>query len=185
MNRLSNERGAQMLSLLVEGCAINSVVRITGAANATVLRLLVEAGRSSGVYTAYWFRGPPCWRIEADEIWSYVGAKQKNARHEAQRDLWTFMALDPDTKLMAAWAVGDRSRETADPVMTDLAARIRGRIRLSTGGHGMHLSATRKAFGWRIDYAAGGLGPRRRRSAGGSEGPGQSGTPIRCTCPRR
>ena len=101
----------------------------------------------------YRLRNLACERIEADEIWSFVGAKQKNATRPGQGDLWTFTALDPDTKLMVAWAVGGREPATARAVMAELAARVAGRIQLTTDGHDMYLGAIRAAFGYRIDYA--------------------------------
>ena len=98
-------RRAQVLTLLTEGVGINFVVRITGIAKTTILRLLAEAGHFSSVYQSFRFRDRlRCERIEADEIWSFVGAKRKrkNARQPGHGDLWTFTAIDPDTKLMAA-----------------------------------------------------------------------------------
>ena len=153
MNRLSNERRAQVLTLLTEGTGINAVVRITGIAKTTVLRLIAEAGSFSSVYQAYRLRALSCRRIEADEIWSFVGAKQKNATGEHQGDLWTYTCLDPDSKLMVAWTVGVREAATAHAVMAQLASRVRGRIQLTTDGNTEYLSAVRAAFGYRVDYA--------------------------------
>ena len=153
MNRLSNERRAELLTLLTEGVGINAAARISDAAHTTVLRLLAEAGQFCSIYQDVRLRNLRCCRIEADEIWSFVGSKQKNATRPGQGDLWTFTALDPDSKLMVAWAVGARAPSVAHRVMSDLAARVRGRIQLTTDGHDMYLGAIRAAFGHRIDYA--------------------------------
>ena len=153
MNRLSNERRAQVLTCLVEGVGINSTVRMTGVAKTTILRLLAEAGEFCDLYQAYRFRNLSCKRIEADEIWSFWGAKNKNAKQAGHGDIWTFTALDPDTKLMVAWAVGSRGPQTATHVIEDLAARVGGRIQLTTDGYEGYLNPIRAAFGHHIDYA--------------------------------
>ena len=150
MNRLSNERRAQVLTLLTEGTGINSVVRITGIAKTTVLWLPAEAGRFCSAYQAYRLRGLRCSRIEADEIWSLVGTKQKNACQPDQGDLWGYTALDPDSKLMVAWAVGAREPATSHAVMAQLAARVGGRIQLTTDGQ--HHVPGRRAGGLRLTH---------------------------------
>ena len=124
MNRLATERRAQVLTLLTRGRGINSVVRITGTANTTLLRLPAEADRLCSVHQAYRLRGLRCSRIEADEIWSFVDARQKNACQPDQGDLWTYTALNPDSKLMMAWAVGAREPATAYAVMAQLTDRV-------------------------------------------------------------
>lgn len=154
MNRLSNEKRARILGLLSEGVGINAASRFSGAHKTTILSLLVEAGRFSRFYQGRRLRGLPCRRIEADEIWSFVGAKKRNARPgSGHGDLWTFTALCPDSKLMVAWRSGPRSQETAREMMLDLASRVSGRIQLTTDGHGIYEDAVREAFGHRIDYA--------------------------------
>ena len=153
MNRLSNRRRAQILTLLVEGCGINSAARISGAAHTTVLRLLAEAGRFSEIYHHYRLRDLPCWRIEADEVWAFVGAKERNARQPGHGDVWTFTAICPDTKLGVAWAVGDQEIAVATRVMLNVAARVGGRIQLSTDKHSMYPAAVRAAFDHHVDYA--------------------------------
>ncbi len=137
MNRLPDAKRAAILRCLTEGTSVRATARITGTAKATVLKLLAEAER-----------------IEADQIWAFVGAKQKNAKHAGQGDIWTFTAIDPDSKLMLAWLVGDRSQESATAFMCDNASRVSGKIQLSTDGNNMYLTAVRAAFSWRdVDYA--------------------------------
>ena len=152
MNRLSNERRAKVLQLLNEGVSIRATSRITGTAKQTILNLLAEAGGFCSSYQDRRLRNLRCERIEADEIWSFVGAKRRNARTPDQGDIWTFTAIDPDTKLMVSWLVGDRSEESAQLFMLDLAERLAGRVQITTDGHGMYLTAIRRAFGYRIDY---------------------------------
>lgn len=96
----------------------------------------------------------PCKRIEADEIWSFVGAKQRNATKGGQGDLWTFTAIDADSKLMLSWIVGERSAENAHAIMRDAASRLAERVQITTDGHKMYLAAVEAAFGWNgADYA--------------------------------
>ena len=153
MARLSNERRAQVLKLLTEGVGINATVRITGIAKTTVLRLLAEAGRFAQVYQHCRLRGLGCRRIEADEIWSFVGAKEKNARQPGHGTVWTFTAIDPETKLLVTWAHGQRVKATARAFVQDIADRVARRIQLTTDGHDMYVDAVRRASGHRIDYA--------------------------------
>ncbi|MDE0247852.1 MAG: IS1 family transposase [Gammaproteobacteria bacterium] len=152
MNRLSDERRAAILQCLTEGVSIRATSRLTGAAKGTILRLIAEAGEFASVYQDFRLQNLRCKRIEADELWAFVGAKRLNARHEHQGDIWTFTAIDPDTKLMVSWFVGDRSEESAIHFMADLADRLAGRVQISTDGHGMYLTAIREAFGHRVDY---------------------------------
>ena len=136
-----------------EGVSVRSTSRITGAAKATILRLLADAGEFASIYQDCRLQNLRCERIEADEIWSFVGAKRLDARHADQGDIWTFTAIDPDTKFMVSWFVGDRSDESAILFMKDLAERLASRVQLTADGHRMYLTAIRQAFGHRIDYA--------------------------------
>lgn len=154
MNKLPDSKRAAILRCLVEGASIRSTARIVGVAKATVLKLLVEAGEFCSLYQHVVLRGLTPERIEVDEIWAFVGAKQKNAKHAGQGDIWTFTVLDPDSKLMVSWLVGERTQESATALMVDLAGRVSGKIQLSTDGHGMYPDAVRAAFDWRdVDYA--------------------------------
>jgi IS1 family transposase len=157
MNRLSTEKRARILGCLVEGISIRGTVRVTGAAKNTVTKLLVDVGEASSVYMNETLVDLPCKRIEADEIWSFVYAKSKNVPPGMNKadagDVWTWVALDADTKLVPTYYVGGRSGLDAYRFMTDLAGRLRHRVQLTTDGHGAYLHAVEGAFGSEIDYA--------------------------------
>jgi IS1 family transposase len=147
MNKLSVARRSAIIRVLVEGNSVRSTARITGAAKATVLKLLVEVGEFCSVYQDHALRNLTTKRIEADEIWAFVGAKETNAKREGDGDIWTFTAIDADSKLMVSWLVGDRSAENAHSFMNDVAGRLANRVQLTTDGHKMYLTATEDAFG--------------------------------------
>lgn len=154
MNKLDSARRAAVIRALVEGNSIRSTARLTGTAKATVLKLLVEVGEFCSIYQDIVLRNLTCKRIEADEIWAFVGAKQRNAKREGDGDIWTFTAIDADSKLMVSWLVGARSAENAEEFMTDVASRLANRVQLTTDGHRMYLTAVEKAFGWnQVDFA--------------------------------
>ncbi len=153
MNRLPKAKRAAILRCLTEGTSVRATARITGTAKATVLKLLVEAGEFCSLYQDVVLRNLPCQRVEADEIWAFVGAKRRNATHAGQGDIWTFTAMDPDSKLMVSWLVGDRSQESATAFVKDIASRVSGKIQLSTDGHTMYHEAVRAAFDWHdVDF---------------------------------
>jgi IS1 family transposase len=157
MNRLSTEKRAQVIGCLVEGMSIRATVRVTGAAKNTVTKLLVDVGEACSAYMNETLVDLPCERIEADEIWSFVYAKSKNVpagMNEADAgDVWTWVAIDADTKLVPTYYVGGRSAMDGYRFMTDLAGRLRSRVQLTTDGHNAYLRAVEGAFGSEIDYA--------------------------------
>ena len=154
MNKLPTAKRAAILRALCEGNSIRATCRTMDAAKATVLNLLVEVGEFCSIYQDHILRNLPTRRVEADEIWSFVGAKEKNARRADKGDIWTFTALDADSKLMVTWLVGERDSRTAYEFMADLKSRLANRIQLTTDGHVMYLSAVERAFGWNgVDYA--------------------------------
>lgn len=158
MNKLSNSRRAQILRALVEGNSIRATCRMTGAAKGTVLKLLVDAGRACAAYQHAHLRDLPCARIQCDEIWSFVGAKQDNLTDEqrgqfGRGDVWTWTALDADTKLVPCWLVSTRDGGAASEFITDLRSRLSRRVQLTTDGHKAYLSAVEDAFGADVDYA--------------------------------
>lgn len=154
MNTLTTERRAAIVRALCEGNSVRATSRLTGAAKATVLKLLVELGEFCSVYQDHALVNLPCVRVEADEIWAFVGAKQRNAAHAGQGDIWTFTALDADSKLIVSWLVGDRTPENAHAFMQDVAGRLANRVQLTTDGHKMYLTAVEHAFGYHgVDYA--------------------------------
>jgi len=112
MNQLSSEQRAWVINCLVEGNSIRATVRMTGVAKNTVVKLLADVGRVCSIYQDKAFRGLTCKRIQCDEVWSYVGAKEKNTTAETKAkgwgDVWTWTALDSETKLIPCWFVGTR-----------------------------------------------------------------------------
>jgi IS1 family transposase len=159
MNRMDTARRAQVIRCLIEGNSINSTVRMTGAAKNTVLKLLIEMGSACSAYMDRAMRNLNCQRLQADEAWSFVYAKQKNVkpRHFEDDgyagDVWTWVAIDADTKLIPSWLIGTRDPASAHMFMEDLAGRLSNRVQLTTDGLKCYLSAVKNAFGNDIDYS--------------------------------
>lgn len=154
MNKLSLERRAAVVRALIDGASIRAVARMTNTDKDTVSRILVEVGEFCSIYQDHALRSLPCVRIEADEIWSFVGAKEANKTCAGQGDIWTFTAMCADSKLMVTWLVGPRGGDSARRFMADLAGRLAKRVQLSTDAFGAYLYAVEKAFGWNgVDYA--------------------------------
>ena len=158
MNRLNTENRSKILAALVEGTSLRAVARMTGVARNTIMRFLVEAGAACAVYQDNALRNLTCKQIQCDEIWSFVGAKDKNIPVDKQGQfgigsVWTWTALDADTKLICSWMVGTRDALAAYDFMQDLAGRLANRVQLTTDGHAAYLSAVEYAFGSEIDYA--------------------------------
>ncbi|MCX7183962.1 MAG: IS1 family transposase [Nitrosospira sp.] len=158
MNKLSNEKRAQILAVLCEGMGINAATRITGASKNTVLKLLADAGEACAKYQDEAMRNLKCKRVECDEIWSFVGMKQKNVPEElagilGYGDVYTWTAIDADTKLIPCWHVGTRDADSAYAFINDLASRLANRVQLTTDGHKAYIDAVEGAFGNDIDFA--------------------------------
>ncbi|MEO8715005.1 MAG: IS1 family transposase [Acetobacteraceae bacterium] len=158
MNKLPAAKRIQIISLLCEGMSLRAVTRITGASINTVTKLLVDAGQACSDYQDKAFRNLPCKRVQVDEIWSFVYAKAKNVAgaKTAPRqagDIWTWTAIDADTKLIPSWLVGSRDAHAAHHFIGDLAARLANRVQLTSDGHGPYLAAVEQSFGADIDYA--------------------------------
>ena len=158
MNRLSTNKRTLILSLLVEGISIRGAARATGVSKTTILRLLEVAGRVCAEHQDKAFWDLPCRRIQCDEIWGFLYAKDKNvpyatAPNRHAGDVWTWLALCADTKLIPAWRVGSRKTKVARALMKDLQPRLRHRVQMTTDGHSPYLEAVEEAFGGEIDYA--------------------------------
>ena len=154
MNKLPLSKRAAIIRGLVEGNSIRSVTRMVGVSKGAVLRLLVEVGEFCSIYQDHKLRNLPCKRVEADEIWGYCGAKQKNATRDGQGDLWTYTAICADSKLVVSWLVGQRNSKNTQGFMRDVATRLANRVQLTTDGLAWYLSAVENAFGWNgTDYA--------------------------------
>lgn len=156
MNKLSIKRQAQVVSALVEGNSIRATCRMTGTAKGTVIRLLVSVGTACSRYQDEHLRNLHCRYIQCDEIWNFVYAKQKNVPVGMEGlvgDVWTWVAIDADTKLIPAWLVGLRDAGYAHEFISDLASRLSHRIQLTTDGHRPYLMAVEDGFGSQVDYA--------------------------------
>lgn len=156
MNRLNLDRRTQIVSALVEGNSIRSTERMTGVHRDTIMRLLVEVGTGCAEIMDEKMRELPCRRVQVDEIWSYVGKKQRHVKPEDDKarvgDQWTFVAIDADTKLVPAFRVGKRTWSDATIFMKDLSSRMANRVQLSTDGLAAYADAVERAFGADVDY---------------------------------
>lgn len=158
MNRLNMEERVRVVKALVEGNSLRATARMTGVARMTVEKLLRELSAVCNTYQDKALRNLACKRIQCDEIWSFVYAKQKNLPGEKQGqfgygDVWTWVAIHADTKLALSWRIGDRNAATAFSLMDDLASRLSHRIQLTTDGHRVYLDAVESVFGSGIDYS--------------------------------
>jgi len=158
MNKLSREKQVQVIAALVEGNSINSTVRMTGVHKTTILKLLAELGSRCADYQDRTMRNLKCKRIQCDEIWQFVYAKEKNVPtdkkgHFGFGDVWTWVAIDADTKLVPSFMVGNRDARSASMFIDDLKDRLANRVQLTTDGLRVYLEAVEGAFGADIDYA--------------------------------
>jgi IS1 family transposase len=159
MNRLSPEKRKQIVACLVEGSSIRATARMTGVSKNTVVKLLTDLGLVCSIYQDRMLRDLPCERIQCDEIWAFVYAKQKNVKRIAPEkrgqagDVWTWVALDEKTKLVPTYRIGSRDVATAIDFMQDLKKRLRHRVQLTTDGHFAYVQAVKRTFGDDVDYA--------------------------------
>jgi IS1 family transposase len=156
MNKLDDIKRAQVLTLLIEGMSLRATSRAADVSYNTVCKLFAEAGRVCAEYQDKALVDLPCKRLQLDEIWSFVYAKQKNvpeAKKGSAGDAWTWVAIDADTKLVPSWRVGDRSTDTAIEFVSDISKRLRNRVQITTDGHRPYLEAIEGAFGADVDYA--------------------------------
>ncbi len=158
MNRLTTKDRVSILTVLSEGAGINAACRITGASKNTVLKLLADVGRACALYQDQTMRNLKITHVQVDEIWSFIGMKQKNVPADADPtlglgDCYTYTAIDPVTKLMPCWLVGYRTFESADHFMADLAPRLANRVQLTTDAMSGYPRAVAKHFGDNVDFA--------------------------------
>lgn len=158
MNRLSVEERARILASLCEGASIRATSRITGAAKGTIIRLLCDVGAACDWYQDANLRNLTSKRIQCDEIWSFCQSKERNVPKEHKGrwgygDLWTWVAIDPDSKLVPCWAIGRRDVVQARYFIGDLAQRVSHRIQLTTDGLSWYREAVEEAFGGNVDFA--------------------------------
>src|ERR1017187_242720 len=159
MNKLSDDQRAKVVAALIEGNSIRSTVRMTGVAKNTVQKLLLDLGAACSEYLDKSIRNLKSERVQIDELWSFVAAKQKNvapaivSRTGYAGDAWTFVAIDADSKLVISWMVGERDGQTAKTFLDDVAGRLSNRVQVTTDGHKMYLNAVPDAFAEGVDYA--------------------------------
>ncbi len=158
MNKLSTEKRAAVVKALVEGVSIRGVCRLTGVSKPAVLKLLVDLGHACAAFHDSAVRDVPAKRVQVDEAWSFVYAKETNVPEEKKGelgygDIWTWVGIEAETKLAISWYVGSRDAGTAFEFMSDLASRLRDRIQLTSDGHRAYLQGVEGAFGAGVDYA--------------------------------
>lgn len=158
MNKLSIEKRAQIIGMLVEGNSMRAVSRMSDCSINTVTKLLVDVGLACWIYQHRTLRDLPCKRIQCDEIWSFCYSKEKNVPKEHRGelgfgDVYTWTAMCADTKLVPSFLVGRRDSEYAHIFIKDLESRLKNRVQLTTDGHKVYLDAIEDAFGGKIDYA--------------------------------
>lgn len=158
MNKLKKDKQIQIISGLVEGNSLRATARMCEVAFNTVLKLMPEIGRSCEDYQRRVLVNLPCKRVQCDEIWSFCYAKEKNVPEELRGhfgygDVWTWVAICADTKIVPCWRIGDRDAWNAQHFMYDLSHRLANRVQLTTDGHRVYLQAVEMAFGTEIDYA--------------------------------
>lgn len=158
MNRLPLEKRTQIVGMLIEGNSLRATSRLADVSINTVTKLLVDVGSASADYQDRTLRNLKCKRIQCDEIWAFVYAKEKNVPADKKGqfgygDVWTWTAIDAETKLVPSFMVGNRDARTARIFIDDLASRLASRVQLTTDGLKVYLEAIEDAFGSEIDYS--------------------------------
>jgi IS1 family transposase len=157
MNKLTTSERAQVIRCLVDGNSIRATERITGVTKKAITRLLVQIGEVCRQYQDERFRNLTCQRLQLDEIWSFCGSKERNTKAEKKAqgwgDVWTWTAIDADTKLIPSWLIGKRDSECATEFVLDLAARLKSRVQITSDGHRAYVVAIEAAFGSDVDFA--------------------------------
>ena len=155
-NVLSTEKQVAIIGGLAEGSSIRSIERITGVHRDTIMRLGVRVGKGCQSLLDHKMRDLSCQQLQLDEIWGFIGKKERHVRPDDNPqlgDVWTFCAIDPETKLVPSFKVGKRTAETANAFVSDIAGRLKNRVQLSTDALGAYVQAVEQAFGANVDYA--------------------------------
>jgi IS1 family transposase len=158
MNKLTPAKRAQALQMMAEGISLRTMTRLTGISRTTLIKLLEDAGQAFSEYMDRTLMNLPCKRLQLDEVWAFCYAKQKNvatakAAPAGAGDIWTWVALDADTKLAASFYVGARDGAAALDFVSDLAPRLASRVQITSDGHKAYLEAIEETFGADVDYA--------------------------------
>ena len=154
-NILSFDKQVMAVSALAEGNSIRSIERMTGVHRDSIMRLGVRVGEACHKLMHEQMRGLDCRQIQVDEIWAYIGCKQRNVvgpDPEYRGDVWTFVALDPESKLVPSYYVGQRDWHDTNAFVQDLASRVKNRIQLSSDGMNQYVNSVDDAFGGDVDY---------------------------------
>jgi IS1 family transposase len=154
-NILSNEKKSMAIAALVEGSSIRSVERMIGIHRDTIMRLGVNVGKACQTLMDETMRELPCQKIEVDEIWGFVGKKDRNVKEgddSSVGSVWTFVAIDPESKAVPSFHIGKRDAESTDAFVSDVSARMKNRIQLSSDGMNHYAAAVEKSFGGEVDY---------------------------------
>jgi IS1 family transposase len=154
-NVLNTDKQITIVAALAEGSSIRSIERMTGVHRDTIMRLGVRVGQGCTALMDAKMRDLPCNRLEMDEIWGFVGKKERRVREgdSGVGSVWTFCAIDAETKLVPAFKVGQRDLDTANAFMADVASRMRTRVQISTDGLRAYVDAIEQTFGANVDYA--------------------------------
>ena len=156
MNKLNLKKQESIIAALTEGNSIRSTERMLGVHRDTIMRLMVQVGKGCERLMDQTMRNLPCKNIQVDEIWGYVGKKQRHLTRSDDPfqtgDMWTYVALDSDTKLIPAYRVGKRNAENTRAFISDLSSRLANRVQLSSDALALYVEATERAFGTNVDY---------------------------------
>lgn len=158
MNKLTMAKRVAVVAALVEGNSIRATARMTGVSKPTILKLLADLGAACAKYQDETIRRVRSSRVQIDEIWQFVYAKAKNVPVEKRGqfgvgDVWTWVAIDADSKLILSWRVGPRDASTAYDLMMDLSDRLANRVQITTDGNRLYINAVEDAFGANVDFA--------------------------------
>lgn len=183
MNRLSPEKRRLLIRCLVEGMSVRAASRTAGTSKNTTLKLLVDAGNACADFQDVTLVDLPCRRVQVDEIWSFIYAKEKNVKRARTAppeagDVWTWTAFCADTKVVPSWRLGDRTSATAIEFMDDLRARLSNRVQLTSDGHKAYLEAVEGAFDGDVNYS---MLVKRYGGATGTNGHEKRYSPAECT----
>jgi IS1 family transposase len=154
-NILNTDKQIAIIAALAEGSSIRAIERMTGVHRDTIMRLGVKVGQGCKALMDFKLVNLTCTRIEMDEIWGFVGKKEKHIKPKddsAIGSVWTFCAIDADTKLVPAFRVGKRDAATANAFLEDVAERMTGRVQISTDGLSAYKEAIERSFGGDADY---------------------------------
>jgi len=154
-NNLPTEKKIAVIAALAEGSSIRSIERITGVHRDTIMRLGVKTGKACEQILDYTMRGLQCKNLQLDEIWGFIGKKKKNVRPGDPKefgDVWTFVAVDADTKLVPCFEVGKRDAQAANAFLENLSSRMVNRVQISTDGLVAYVEAVERGFGANADY---------------------------------